>query len=87
MIFDAEAVNSVDTTALIMLQQVIENLRNQGIKFYISNAIGPVRDAIKTSPLCDYMCDESMFSTIQDAITYIDAGISLHAEDALQTNG
>ena len=69
-----------------MLQQVIANFKDQNIKFYITNAIGPVRDVINTSSLHDYMCERSMFSTINDAITYIDDGVSVHAEAALQTN-
>ena len=86
VVLDAESINTVDSTAVIMLQQVIENLQKQGIQFYITNAIGPVRDTIKTSILSDYMTEKTMFSTINDAITYIDKGINLHATQALQTN-
>ena len=69
-----------------MLQQVIENFKDQNIQFFISNPIGPVRDAIKYSALHDYMCEQSMFTTISDAITFIDDGINVHAQEALQTN-
>lgn len=86
VVFDAEAVNSVDSTALLMLQQIIENFNRQGIQFYISNPIGPVRDAIKNSALDRYLCSESMFATIHDAITYIDEGVNVHPDDALQTD-
>jgi SulP family sulfate permease len=86
VVLDAESINTVDSTAVIMLQQLIENLQKQGIQFYITNAIGPVRDTIKVSPLSDYMTEKTMFSTINDAITYIDKGINLHATQALQTN-
>jgi len=86
VVFDAEAVNSVDCTAILMLQQVIQNFSDQGIKFYITNPIGPVRDVIKTSPLHDYMYGSSMFSTISDAILFIDDGVDNHAAVALQTN-
>ncbi|MGK0499683.1 MAG: SulP family sulfate permease [Oceanicoccus sp.] len=86
VVFDAEAVSSVDSTAILMLHQVIDNLESQQIKFCISNPIGPVRDTIKSSSLHDYMCDKSMFSTIADAITYIDDGVNIHAAGALQTN-
>ena len=86
VVLDAESINTVDSTAVIMLQQVIENLQKQGIQFYITNAIGPVRDSIKASTLRDYMTEKTMFSTINDAITFIDKGINLHATQALQTN-
>jgi len=86
IIFDAEAVNSVDTTAILMLQKLIENLLQQGIKLYITNAIGPVRDELLDSPLSVYMREESMFSTIQNAIDYIDYGVSDVARISLQTD-
>jgi len=65
---------------------VIQNFSDQGIKFYITNPIGPVRDVIKTSALHDYMYGSSMFSTISDAILFIDDGVDNHAAVALQTN-
>ncbi|MGK0441656.1 MAG: SulP family sulfate permease [Pseudohongiellaceae bacterium] len=85
IIFDAESVNSVDTTAILMLQKIIDNLQQQDIKLYITNVIGPVRDDLHNSPLSEYMCEESMFSTIQNAIDYIDHGISDADRIALQT--
>ena len=85
VIFDAEAVNSMDITAILMLKKIIDNLKQQGIKLYITNAIGPVRDDLNNSPLGDYMCEESMFTTIQNAIDYIDHGISDVNHIALQT--
>ena len=86
VVLDAESINSLDSTGVIMLQQVIENLQKQGIQFYITNAIGPVRDTIKTSILSDYMTEKTMFSTINDAMVFIDRGINLNASQALQTN-
>jgi SulP family sulfate permease len=85
IIFDAEAVNSVDCTAILMLEKIIVSLKEQGIKLYITNAIGPVRDALHHSSLNDYLCEESMFSTIQSAVDYIDNGICDADGVALQT--
>lgn len=86
VILDAETINSIDSTALIMLHQVVTNLEAQGIQFFITNPIGPVRDTIKASMLSDYMTEKTMFITISDAIIYLDKGVNLHAEQALQTN-
>jgi SulP family sulfate permease len=86
IIFDAEAVNSVDSTGILMLQNVIENLNQQGIKLYFTNAIGPVRDGLKCSPLESYITEKSMFPTIQSAIKYIDHGVIDDGQVALQTN-
>jgi SulP family sulfate permease len=86
IIFDAEAVNSLDSTALLALEKLIENLKTQNIRFYLSNAIGPVRDSINQSDLSRFMVKGSMFATIQDAIVYIDGGVLHDSDDALQTN-
>lgn len=86
IIFDAEAVNSVDSSAIQMLEKLIANLKQQEIQLYISNAIGPVRDALANSCLCDYIAQNSMFPTIHDAIEHIDHGVCADAGIALQTN-
>ncbi|BFM17904.1 sulfate permease [Maricurvus nonylphenolicus] len=86
VIFNAESVNSIDATAIIMLQQVTENLKNQGVKLLITNAIGPVRDTITLSNANNLLDENTTFSCIHDAIKYIDGGINIHPQQALQTN-
>lgn len=86
VIFDAEAVSTIDCTAIMMLEKVIEQLGQQNIKLYISNTIGPVRDALYQSSLHSYMSKDTMFSTIQDAVDYIDHGVNRDERIALQTN-
>lgn len=86
IIFDAEAVNSVDSSAIQTLEKLIANLKQQGIRLYISNAIGPVRDALANSCLCEYISENSMFPTIHEAIEHIDHGVCADAGIALQTN-
>ena len=86
VIFDGEAVNSVDSTAIRMLAQVIENLQAQDIQFYLTNLIGPVRDDLKFSHLGGYLDKTHIFSTIHDAVTYFDEGVHRRVEIAVQTN-
>jgi len=86
IIFNAESVNSVDSSAILMLLKLVGNLEQQGIKLYITNAIGPVRDALANSPMKDYMHQDTMFATIHDAIEHIDLGVCADAGVALQTN-
>jgi len=69
-----------------MLQKLIATLQGQGIKFYITNAIGPVRDALDNSVLHEYMQQNSMFPTIQDAIGSINYGVGTDERMALQSN-
>ncbi|WP_417502295.1 SulP family inorganic anion transporter [Marinobacter sp.] len=87
VILDAQSVNSIDSTSLIMLESVIENLREQGIQFYMVSLIGPVRDTLTHSAaLREYVLDEHMFPQITDAVLYIDQGISSRASIAKQNN-
>ena len=86
IVFNAESVNSIDSTATLMLIQVIENLKRQGITFYISNAIGPVRDQLLHPPLASYLPQEQQFATIQDVVHYIDEGIHQRSDIARQSN-
>jgi SulP family sulfate permease len=86
VILDAQAVGSIDSTSLRMLESVIENLREQGIQFYLVSLIGPVRDTLTHSDLREYLLEEHMFPQIADAVLYIDEGISSRASIARQTN-
>lgn len=87
VIMDAQAISSIDSTSLIMLESVIENLREQGIQLYLVSLIGPVRDTLTHSTaLREYLLDEHMFPQITDAVLYIDQGISSRAAIAKQSN-
>ncbi|MCX2983145.1 sulfate permease [Halieaceae bacterium IMCC14734] len=86
VIFDAEAVNSIDTTAIRAMQKLIETLSKQDVCFYITNAIGPVRDSLFNSPLKIYITPQTMFATIHDAISYIDHGVGSNDGVGVQTN-
>lgn len=87
VILDAQSVSGIDTTSLIMLESVIENLREQGIEFYLVSLIGPVRDTLtQSSALGPYVLNEHMFPQITDAVLYIDQGISSRASIAKQSN-
>ena len=86
VILDAQAISSVDSTSLRMLNHVIENLRAQNVSFYLASVIGPVRDTLINSSLSDYMQQEHVFSTIHDAVTYVDDGVYSRADIAVQSN-
>lgn len=86
VVLEAESVNSIDATGLQMLSQVFTDLKSQDIHFCIASAIGPVRDTIKDSSFKQFVCENCMFSTVHDAINYIDKGEVLHVSAATQTN-
>ena len=86
VILDAQAVSGIDSTSLIMLESVIENLREQNIQLYLVSLIGPVRDTLTRSSLREYVLNERMFPQITDAVLYIDEGISSRGSIARQSN-
>jgi len=85
VVFDGSAVNSIDSTAIRMLSHVIDNLKEQNVELYLTNLIGPVRDALTNSNLGEYRGGH-IFSNIDDAVTYFDEGVYKREEIALQTN-
>ena len=68
-----------------MLSHVIDNLKEQNVELYLTNLIGPVRDALTNSNLGEYRGGH-IFSNIDDAVTYFDEGVYKREEIALQTN-
>jgi hypothetical protein len=69
-----------------MLAHVIEDLQQQQIELYLSHLIGPVRDALLSSQLREYLISHHIFATNGDAVAYIDEGIHGDVDIALQTN-
>lgn len=67
-IFDAEAVNDIDTTGLEALENVIELLREQGIRFAISRAYPPVPELLAHYGLLDHIGAENIFETNRAAV-------------------
>ncbi|MFA7554766.1 MAG: sulfate permease [Spongiibacteraceae bacterium] len=86
VILDAQAVSSIDSTSLRMLVHVIENLREQNVGFYLAGLIGPVRDTLMKSDLRDYIQQGYVFSTVHDAVAWLDEGVHRGAEIAVQSN-
>lgn len=85
VIFDGSAVNSIDSTAIRMLSNLTHNLHEQNIEVYFTNLIGPVRDALTAFKLGHYK-EGHIFSTVTDAVKYIDEGVYWRTEIAMQTN-
>jgi sulfate permease, SulP family len=89
IILDASAINTVDSTGIHMLANFIHELEGRGIEFYITGAIGPVRDKLKTCGITDTMGEKSFFFDVADAIRYFRAKEDYRSEyehSPLQTN-
>jgi len=70
IILDASAINSIDSTGVHMLTDLIDDLNRQGVRFYIAGAIGPVRDKLKKSGVVELMGKDTYFFDVNDALEY-----------------
>ncbi|MBL4653388.1 MAG: solute carrier family 26 protein [Flavobacteriales bacterium] len=74
IILDSEAINHLDSSAVIMLESVITELKTKGVQFYMADVIGPVRDVIVKSGLISLLGENSLFIRTADALDYYKAG-------------
>lgn len=73
-IFDAEAVNDIDTTGVEALEQVIELLREKGIRLAISRAYPPVPELLERYGLMAHIGPANLFETNRAAVAAADQG-------------
>ena len=61
IILNAEAINYIDSSAVHMLRQTINELKTKGVKLVIAGAIGPTRDILYSSGLIHDIGEENVF--------------------------
>ena len=71
LIIDTSGVNNLDTTATAALKEVVEELAERDIDFYIVGAKGPVRGIIRRSGLQDLIGEEHFFLNTHLAVRTI----------------
>jgi SulP family sulfate permease len=89
LVLDASAIPYIDSTGIHALKDIIEELHEKGIEFFIAGAIGPVRDKLKTAEVIKKMGKENFFFDVNDALSayYSEKGNeSLYDYSPLQTN-
>ena len=72
VILNAEAINYIDSTAARMLVKTISALRERDMDFYITGAIGPIRDIVFNSDIIDVVPKDHLFVRIIEAVKYHD---------------
>jgi len=87
VILDMESINSIDTSAIQMLEQVINELKLEHVDLLLAEVKGPVRDKLFKSGLMQKLGDQYVFVTIHDAVHFV-AGSERHynPDVAMQTN-
>ncbi|MFP8487548.1 SulP family inorganic anion transporter [Gracilimonas sp. Q87] len=87
VVLDASAINSVDSTGVHALEELIEDLAEKNIELYFAGAIGPVRDKLKISGITDGLSITNFYFDVSDAIEAFKRGHQKdHAYSPVQTN-
>lgn len=68
VVLDASAMNSVDSTGVHALQELIEDLKERGVELYFAAAIGPVRDKLKVCGITEGLTIDNFYFDVADAI-------------------
>ena len=90
VILNAEAINNLDSSAVHMLHDCVQEFQQRGIAFYVTGAIGPVRDVMFRSSLINQIGKDHLFMHVHDAVQHFDEVGSEQQEmlkqHAIQTN-
>ena len=70
VILNAEAINYIDSSAVLMLRQTIQELRSKHINFVVAGAIGPTRDILYKSGLIHDIGQENLFVKTSEAFEH-----------------
>ena len=68
VVLDAYPVNTIDSTALHALHELVTELRRQDITFFVAGCKGPVRDAMAKAGFVDHLGEEAFFHEVHEAV-------------------
>lgn len=68
VVLDASAINSIDSTGVHALEELIKDLGERDIELYFAGAIGPVRDKLKIAGITDGLSITNFYFDVADAI-------------------
>lgn len=86
IILNAQSIYSLDSSAANGLDGIVENCKNQGIEFYMTEVIGPVRDMLRKTGLYNKIGEDHFRMRVQDALDYFDTHEKPIQSFATQTN-
>jgi len=70
VILSGKAINSIDASAIDMLQNLIKSLNNIGVELYLTGFKGKVRDKLKLSGLADTLLKNKCFLSVDSGIQF-----------------
>jgi SulP family sulfate permease len=92
IILNCESINTIDSTALSALEEMLQDAKKADILLLFSSVKGPIRDRLLMSPIIRDLSADHFFMSIQDAVLYYDVGRTKddfprpHRAYTLQTN-
>jgi SulP family sulfate permease len=89
VVIDASSIHSIDSTGVHALKELIEELNERQIRFYLAGVIGPVRDKLKISGVTQAIGEENFFFDVAHAVSYYKDSEKFgpeHQFSPLQTN-
>ncbi len=72
IVLNAEAINYIDATAVDTLTNIIRELHQNQLDFYVAGATGPVRDIIFSSGMINELGAEFLFAKTKEAVDCFD---------------
>jgi len=73
IVLNSQSIYSIDSTAARGLQEIISDLKNRNVDFYLSEVIGPVRDTLSKTGLLHIIGADHIVMRVQDALDHFDS--------------
>ena len=87
IVIDMESNNTVDSSALVVLSEMIDEMNKDDIQLYLTDVKGPVRDKFYKSGLTQKLGESHFFISVEDALNHIGGRkIDLDPNISLQAN-
>lgn len=87
LVLDAETITGIDSTAMYAIEELLQNLQKQGIRWVWCDVKGPVRDRLEYAGLTEKIGLENFFISVQDAVDcFEEKDSSQHQRYTLQSN-
>jgi SulP family sulfate permease len=74
IIIDGESINSIDSSGVYMLVDVIAKYKNMNIDIVFTGMKGPVRDVLEKSGIMKKISYQNCFLSIQEAVDAFEEG-------------
>ncbi len=74
IILDATAINGLDSTAVHMLCELLDDLGKRKIRFIWVGVKGPVRDVMQKNGMFEKIGKEHFFNSIEEAVDFVESG-------------